>query len=121
MIDHFVVFSKSGLVLWSQAICKLNNDPIQALIHQVLMQDRSGDKKFFFDSYCMQWTFENKLELVFVVVYQKILQLMYIEDLLERVKKVGNWCVWGEERLTYRVFARISFPSFGWRSWAKFR
>ncbi|CCI44059.1 unnamed protein product [Albugo candida] len=87
MIDHFVVFSKSGLVLWSQAICKLNNDPIQALIHQVLMQDRSGDKKFFFDSYCMQWTFENKLELVFVVVYQKILQLMYIEDLLERVKK----------------------------------
>nr|CCA22298.1 signal recognition particle receptor subunit alpha [Albugo laibachii Nc14] len=87
MIDHFIVFSKSGLVLWSQTICKLNNDPIQALIQQVLLQDRSGDKKFFFDSYCMQWTFENKLELVFVVVYQKILQLMYIEELLERVKK----------------------------------
>ncbi|KAF1332049.1 Signal recognition particle receptor subunit alpha, partial [Globisporangium splendens] len=87
MIDHFAVFSKTGTVLWSKTLCKLTGDPIDTLINRVLMEDRSGEKKFINDAYQMQWVFENKLDLVFVVVYQKILQLLYIEELLEIVKK----------------------------------
>jgi signal recognition particle receptor subunit alpha len=88
MIDHFVVFSRSGTVLWSRTLCKLNGDPVDTLINRILMEDRSGERKFINDAYSMQWVFENKLDLVFVVVYQKILQLLYIEELLESVKKV---------------------------------
>lgn len=87
MIDHFVIFSKTGTVLWSRTLCKLTGDPVDMLIHRVLMEDRAGEKKFIADSYCMQWSFENKLDLVFVVVYQKILQLLYLEELLESVKR----------------------------------
>lgn len=87
MIDHFVVFSKTGAVLWSRTLCKLSNNPVDNLINRVLMEDRAGEKKFIDDAYAMQWVFENKLDLVFVVVYQKILQLLYIEELLEIVKK----------------------------------
>ncbi|KAG6609846.1 Signal recognition particle receptor subunit alpha [Phytophthora cinnamomi] len=87
MIDHFVIFSKTGTVLWSRTLCKLGGDPVDNLINRVLMEDRAGEKKFIDDTYAMQWVFENKLDLVFVVVYQKILQLLYIEELLEIVKK----------------------------------
>ncbi|GAB9462668.1 hypothetical protein Gpo141_00000156 [Globisporangium polare] len=87
MIDHFAIFSKTGTVLWSKTLCKLSGDPIDTLINRVLMEDRAGEKKFISDAYQMQWAFENKLDLVFVVVYQKILQLLYIEELLEIVKK----------------------------------
>ncbi|KAG7396476.1 hypothetical protein PHYBOEH_002242 [Phytophthora boehmeriae] len=87
MIDHFVIFSKTGTVLWSRTLCKLGGDPVDNLINRVLMEDRAGEKKFIDDAYAMQWVFENKLDLVFVVVYQKILQLLYIEELLEIVKK----------------------------------
>jgi signal recognition particle receptor subunit alpha len=87
MIDHFVIFSKTGTVLWSRTLCKLGGDPVDRLINRVLMEDRAGEKKFIDDAYAMQWVFENKLDLVFVVVYQKILQLLYIEELLEIVKK----------------------------------
>lgn len=87
MIDHFVIFSKTGMVLWSRTLCKLGGDPVDNLINRVLMEDRAGEKKFIDDTYAMQWVFENKLDLVFVVVYQKILQLLYIEELLEIVKK----------------------------------
>lgn len=90
MIDHFVIFSKTGTVLWSRTLCKLGGDPIDTLINRVLMEDRSGEKKFVDAAYAMQWVFENKLDLVFVVVYQKILQLLYLDELLESVKKVGR-------------------------------
>lgn len=88
MIDHFVIFSKTGTVLWSRTLCKLSGDPVDTLINRVLMEDRSGEKKFVDAAYAMQWVFENKLDLVFVVVYQKILQLLYLDELLEGVKKV---------------------------------
>ena len=73
--------------MWSRTLCKLGSDPVDNLITRVLMEDRAGDKKFIDDTYALQWVFENKLDLVFVVVYQKILQLLYIEELLESVKK----------------------------------
>ena len=38
--------------------------------------------------YGLKWTLANDFNLVFVVVYQKILQLLYLEDLLETVKDV---------------------------------
>ncbi|KAI8846402.1 signal recognition particle, alpha subunit, N-terminal-domain-containing protein [Chytridium lagenaria] len=49
--------------------------PIDALIADVL------------DSYRVQWTFANDLGLIFVVVYQRILQLTYIEELLDLAKE----------------------------------
>ncbi|TYZ67440.1 hypothetical protein PybrP1_010998 [[Pythium] brassicae (nom. inval.)] len=87
MIDHFAIFSKTGTVLWSKTLCKLTGDPVDTLITRVLLEDRAGERTFTRDAYQMQWAFENKLDLVFVVVYQKILQLLYIEELLELVKK----------------------------------
>lgn len=87
MIDHFAIFSKTGTVLWSKTLCKLSGDPVDTLISRVLLEDRAGERTFTRDAYQMQWAFENKLDLVFVVVYQKILQLLYIEELLELVKR----------------------------------
>ncbi len=52
------------------------------------LQERKGsDKSFVTGPYKVEWTFHNDLELVFVVVYQKILQLLYLEEMLELVKK----------------------------------
>eukprot|EP00936_MAST-01D_sp_MAST-1D-sp1_P000645 g645.t1 len=86
MIDKFVIFSKSGLILWQQVQGKLASDPVDELIGTVLMEDRITDKSFTRGDSKLQWTVDNQLDLVFVVVYQKILTLVYIEDLLEQVK-----------------------------------
>jgi len=52
------------------------------------LQERKGaEKSFIAGTYKIEWTFHNDLELVFVAVYQKILQLLYIEEMLELVKK----------------------------------
>ena len=48
MLELLTIFSKSGVVLWSQSWAPLKGDPINAVIHQVLLEVRAarvGEKK----------------------------------------------------------------------------
>ena len=57
----------------------------------MLLEERHSDSVYTtMSGYGLKWTLANDLNLVFVVVYQKILQLLYLDDLLEIVKKVIN-------------------------------
>ena len=41
MLDQVIVFSKSGLVLWSQSWAPIKGDPVNSVIHQVLLEVRA--------------------------------------------------------------------------------
>ncbi|EPQ28431.1 uncharacterized protein PFL1_04257 [Pseudozyma flocculosa PF-1] len=92
MLDHFTIFTNNGLVLWSRTFTPaLSNaapsaNPVNALIKQAFLEQRSADEKFDKDGYTLRWAFANDLDLTFVVVYQRILQLSYIDELLDTVK-----------------------------------
>ncbi|RHY35257.1 hypothetical protein DYB32_000266 [Aphanomyces invadans] len=68
-------------------MCKLRGNPVDHLVKTVLLEERLGRKEFNYESYQMRWSLENKLQLVLVVVYQKVLQLLYVDELLERLKR----------------------------------
>lgn len=38
MLDQVLIFSKTGVVLWSKAWTTLKGDPVNAVIHQVLLE-----------------------------------------------------------------------------------
>jgi len=74
----------------------------------------TGETEFAYTTgntaYTLKWTFHNELGLVFVAVYQRMLQLAYVDNLLEAVKgafakrfKVG----WGPGRGRYRGRKRL--------------
>lgn len=92
MLDHFTIFTKNGLVLWSKTFSPALNsadasaNPVNSLIKQAFLEQRTADQKFDKDGYTLRWTFANELDLTFVVVYQRILQLSYIDELLETVR-----------------------------------
>ncbi|ORY08425.1 P-loop containing nucleoside triphosphate hydrolase protein [Basidiobolus meristosporus CBS 931.73] len=88
MIDLITVLTKSGIVLWSKSYASIQGSPINSLVKEVLIEERGGDNTYTRDSYVLNWTFANELDLVFVIVNQKILQLTYIDELLETVKQV---------------------------------
>jgi len=52
------------------------------------MQQRSSEKEYAEDGYTVKWTFANELGLIFVAVYQKILELTWVDELLVTVKKM---------------------------------
>jgi len=70
--------------LWSTQLVKLKGNPLDRLIKEVLLEERVGETCASVYSYSMKWKLLNELDLFFVVVYQGILQLSYLESLLER-------------------------------------
>ncbi|KAG0024464.1 hypothetical protein BGZ81_007702 [Podila clonocystis] len=83
MLDFFFIATKGGLVLWSKAYGPSQSSPINSLIQDVLIEERSGTHIYYKDNYAIKWAFVNDLDLVFIAVYPKSLGLSYIDTLLQ--------------------------------------
>lgn len=81
----------------------LRGSPIDALIRSCLLEERSADSSFSHESYTLKWAFHNELGLVFVAVYQKILHLLYVDDLLAAVRREFS-AVYDPKRTDYGDF-----------------
>mmetsp|Transcript_113810 Transcript_113810/g.317869 ORF Transcript_113810/g.317869 Transcript_113810/m.317869 type:complete len:597 (-) Transcript_113810:142-1932(-) len=87
MIDAFYIFTKGGLLLWSTQFVKVKGNPLDWLIKEVLLEERMGEATAKKDEYGFKWKLVNEMDLFFVVVYQGILQIAYLEGLLSMVAK----------------------------------
>lgn len=86
MLDLFSIFSKGGIVLWCfQSTGEIFSPSVNALIRGVILQERSGNNSFNHNALTLQYKLDNEFELVFVVAYQRILQLSYVDKLLNDV------------------------------------
>ncbi|XP_071111173.1 signal recognition particle receptor subunit alpha-like [Haliotis cracherodii] len=87
MLDFFTIFSKGGIVLWCfQGTSQFFTPSVNALIKSVILQQRSGSNQFNHDQLTLKYKLDNEFELVFVVAYQKILQLSYIDKFLDDIQ-----------------------------------
>uniref|UniRef100_A0AAG5DR28 SRP54-type proteins GTP-binding domain-containing protein n=1 Tax=Anopheles atroparvus TaxID=41427 RepID=A0AAG5DR28_ANOAO len=84
MLDLFTIFTKGGIVLWCfRSTNQLFGSSVNALIKGVILQERSG--VYDHDGLSLQYKLDNEFELVFVVAFQKILQLAYVDKFLSDV------------------------------------
>ncbi|XVF48402.1 hypothetical protein PTKIN_Ptkin03bG0187300 [Pterospermum kingtungense] len=109
MLEQLLIFTRGGLILWT---CKelgnaLKGSPIDTLIRSCLLEERSGASSYNYDapgtSYTLKWTFHNELGLVFVAVYQRILHLLYVDDLLAMVRREFSE-IYDPKRTVYNDF-----------------
>lgn len=84
MLDLFVIFSKSGIVLFATVNGAVNG-VVNKLIKNVILEERTD--QFVSDNLALQYRLDNEFELVFVVGYQKMLALSYIDKFLDDVCK----------------------------------
>jgi len=86
-LDRFVVFTKSGIVLWRKSFVSIRGDPVCDFIKSVLLEERNmKDGKFMTELYTIRWALHNELDLVFVVIYPKEIQVEYLNTLPEKVR-----------------------------------
>jgi signal recognition particle receptor subunit alpha len=52
----------------------------------MLLQERSGNNSYDHDSLTLKYKLDNEFELVFVVAYQRILQLSYVDKFLDDIQ-----------------------------------
>ena len=67
MLDFFSIATKGGLVLWSKAYGPAQSSPINSLIQDILIEERSSTHIYYKDNYALKWTFVNDLDLIFIV------------------------------------------------------
>jgi len=93
MLDYFTVFHRGGAILWKKVLTTLGSSlevpvlAVNSLIQQVLLEERLAQSSYEYKNYTLKWSFENDLGIVFVAVYLNISQLLYIDELLEALKK----------------------------------
>ena len=89
MLDIFAIFSHGGIVLWFfQGNSPINAiAPVNALIKTVILQERANQELFNYENLSLKFKLDNEFELVFVVGYQKILQLSYVDKFLNDIQK----------------------------------
>lgn len=86
MLDLFTIFTKGGIVLWYFQGTALSLTPaVNALIKSVILQERGGMNAFNHEALTMKFKMDNEFELILVAVYQKAIQLSYIDKLLDQV------------------------------------
>ncbi|OXA42638.1 signal recognition particle receptor subunit alpha homolog [Folsomia candida] len=86
MLDFFVLFGKGGIVLWCfQSTKEAVLTSVNALIRSVILQERGGDGRFEHEQLMLQFKLDNEFDLVFVVGYQKVLKLNYVDKFLDDI------------------------------------
>ncbi|KAF8654180.1 hypothetical protein AX16_003709 [Volvariella volvacea WC 439] len=93
MLDYCSISHKGGLVLWSRSflpptsqLATSSVSPVNSLIREALIEGRTAEQKYEKDGYAVRWAFFNELELIFVVAYQRMIQLTYVDELLNTLK-----------------------------------
>jgi len=90
----FSIFSKGGILLWCFKGAGLLpkeweafTPTINELIRSVLLQERAVKKNFWeCGQLAVKYKMDNEFELVFVLAYQKMLPLLYLDKLLDEIQ-----------------------------------
>ncbi|XP_028321237.1 signal recognition particle receptor subunit alpha isoform X1 [Gouania willdenowi] len=89
MLDFFTIFSKGGIVLWcfqGAGVTESFTGPVNALIRSVILQERSGNNSYTHEALSLKYKLDNEFELIFVVGFQKILTLTYVDKFIDDVQ-----------------------------------
>ena len=88
MLDFFVIFSKSGIIIFATSVtnyqANLVSDVVNRLIKNVILEERTD--KFQDEQLALQYRLNNEFQLVFVVGFQKFLTLTYLDKFLDDVQ-----------------------------------
>uniref|UniRef100_A0AC35TV37 SRP54 domain-containing protein n=1 Tax=Rhabditophanes sp. KR3021 TaxID=114890 RepID=A0AC35TV37_9BILA len=86
MIDLFTIFGKGGIVLWCfQEGSDLFRDTINDFIQDVILQERGNTKNYSSNGVTLKYKLDNEFEIVFLVVYRNLVQLTYMDKLLNEI------------------------------------
>jgi len=94
MLDLFSIFSKGGILLWCFKGAGLLpkeweafTPTINELIKSVLLQERAVKRNYWENGQlALRYKMDNEFELVFVIAYQKMLNLHYLDKLLDEIQ-----------------------------------
>ncbi|WFD30549.1 hypothetical protein MSPP1_001570 [Malassezia sp. CBS 17886] len=77
-------------MLWSKSFTPSvpTTDVVNRVVNTAFLEERTAAQRTDVDGYTVCWSFANRLDLAFLAVHQRILQLHYVDDLLAAVQEL---------------------------------
>lgn len=101
MLDSFEIITTAGVVLWSKSYSKVSPAVINSLITNVFIEERtlpgagikddisaSQNPPYKHEQHTLKWTTVKELNLIFVAVYRSLLNLSWIDKLVDNIKTI---------------------------------
>lgn len=94
MLDAFEILTTSGVVLWSRSSSPVGASAVNSLINDVFIEEKvrptahSSNPTYRHDKYTLKYTLVKDLGLIFVAVYQSLLNLTWVDKLLDDVRTI---------------------------------
>lgn len=86
MIDFMCIFTTGGVVLWYKAFCEMKLDLLNIFIKNILLEEKTAKAHYTYQDYVLKWKVQNDVKLVFAIIYKEILQLAFVEELIDMVR-----------------------------------
>lgn len=83
MLDFFVIFSKGGIVLFA-TVKDAQKEILNKFIRLSILENKN--EQFTTESLSIKYALDNEFDLVFIVGYQKILKLAYVDKFLDDIQ-----------------------------------
>lgn len=89
MFEYMCIFTTGGVVLWYRALCEMKGVDIlmNLFIKNILLEEKTAKTHFSYQDCIVKWKVQNDLQLVFAIIYKEILQLKFVDELLEMVRE----------------------------------
>ncbi|PYH94272.1 signal sequence receptor alpha subunit [Aspergillus ellipticus CBS 707.79] len=92
MLEAFEILTTSGVVLWSRSYAPVGAHIVNSLINDVFIEEKvqlqaanGAAPAFKKEKYTLKWKRVKEFDLIFVAVYQSLLQLGWIDKLLDNI------------------------------------
>ncbi|EMC94861.1 hypothetical protein BAUCODRAFT_73744 [Baudoinia panamericana UAMH 10762] len=88
MLDAFEILTTSGIVLWRKHYAPIAPSIVDGLIRDVFIEEKQSpsNEQYRKERYTLKWSLAKDVGLVFVAVYQSLLHLSWVDNLLTAVK-----------------------------------
>ncbi|KAK9478382.1 SRP54-type protein [Lipomyces japonicus] len=108
MIDHFGIFTTGGVVLWQKTNQPVSSTLLDSLVSEIFIEDKTATKQQLQDGnegpgpavtkdrYTVKWITANDFGIIIFAVYQSLLQITFIDELLASIKKLFT-SLYGEQ------------------------
>ncbi|GAB7360064.1 hypothetical protein MBLNU230_g7584t2 [Neophaeotheca triangularis] len=97
MLDAFEILTTSGIVVWRKQYAPVSSNVVNSLINDVFVEERgqksvgqdgAANAQYKKDKYTLKWTSAKDVGLIFVAVYQSLLHLSWVDNLLVAVRSL---------------------------------
>lgn len=86
MLDLVLIFSTSGVVLWSRRLSSEADAVARQFVQDVLLSDHAGQATYSRGQYALKWARSNTAGVVFVAAYLNQITLHYVDAFLDRLR-----------------------------------